>query len=74
MTHKRKMAFEMANADDPLGIATAAQQTILSVMQDIVNGTKKDIGGPGLTWAQIEFLITELKKKKVEIFHQEGAM
>lgn len=69
-----KTTFEMANSDDPKAIIKASQRSILKAMKDVIHGIRDSKEGknrPGLTWAQIDYLIEGFEKKDAEIFYQE---
>jgi hypothetical protein len=64
--------FEMAQGDSPAAIAEAVQRSIMHSLRDIVGHLKRETPDqPGLTWMQIEFLLSEFEKKKPEIIVQE---
>lgn len=63
--------FEMANADDPEGIIVATQRSVLAGLQGLFKGLQEDIGGPGMTWEQIDLVLTKFKEKKPQIITQE---
>ena len=65
-----KMDFEMANAGDTRGIIKAAQISVLKSMKDVIEHMKTEVGGPGLTWVQLDFLIEEFKKKEPTVVEQ----
>lgn len=63
-------SFEMANSDSPEEIIRATQRSIMLSMKDVVAGIKKECGGPGLTWAQIDYLLKGFEDKAPTIIHQ----
>lgn len=63
--------FEMANSDDPVEIIKATQRSVVAAIKGVVAETKAACGGPGLTWPQIEFLLSEFEKKEPKIIFQE---
>lgn len=64
------MNYEMANPDKPEELIAAAQASLLSAMEEVINKIKIDVGGHGLNWKQLEFLIEEFKKKKPTVIFQ----
>lgn len=65
-------SFEMANGDKPEEIVLATQRALCSSMRKIMAEMRKDVGGPGLTWEQIEYFIQEFEKRQPRIIMQEG--
>ncbi len=63
--------FEMAMADDPEAIIKATQSAVLTSMRLVLKSMREDVGGPGLTWDQIEMIIDMFKKKEPTIIKQE---
>lgn len=63
--------FEMAHADDPAEIIKATQKAIISSMKEVLAGFKNDIGGPGLTWEQLDYFLNQYAKKDPKIITQD---
>lgn len=63
--------FEIANGSDPAEIAKAVQRALIASMKNVLQGFKQDIGGPGLTWTQIDFFLDEFAKKEPTVITQE---
>lgn len=66
--------FEMAYADDPSGMVKAAQRAFIASMKNVVALLKKDIGGPGMTWEDLEHFLSEFEKKEPTIIEQSEEM
>lgn len=63
--------FEMAHVENPAELIQATQAAVLSAMQKVMADMKVEFAGPGLTWAQIDFIIEEFKKKVPTVIQQE---
>ncbi len=66
--------FEMAHADNPEEIIKATQKSLVLVLKDVVSYFKRESKAPGLTWAQIEYLLKLVEEKQPTIITQEGEM
>lgn len=65
------LKFEMADANDPNDIIRAAQRSIVTAIEDVILGVKRQAPGrPGLTWDEIAYLLKEMKNKEPKIIHQ----
>lgn len=62
---------EMANADNPEEMAAATQRAFISAMRDAFRGMQKDLKQPGLTWEQLDYVLSEYAKKKPIIIQQQ---
>ena len=62
--------FEMAFADNPREVIKATQRAFIASMRDVVAHIKKEVGGPGMTWSQIEYFLASFEKKEPKIFEQ----
>lgn len=62
--------LHVADADNPEDIVMASQKALLDSMERFLYDTKKDIGGPGLTWDQIDVVFSEFRKLKPRIVKQ----
>lgn len=75
MTNENQV-FEMIKTENVNDIVAGTQRALMASMLKIVRDIKSDIGDkiPGMTWEQIEHLITEFSKKKPQIIVQEEPM
>lgn len=64
-------SFEMADPNDTESVVNAAQRSVLKAMKNVIADVKRECGGPGMTWAQIEYLMEGFEKKEPTIIHQE---
>ena len=64
------MNFEMADASKPEEIALAVQQAFISSFRSFLSDIKKEVGNPGLTWSQLDYILAEWSKKKPTIIIQ----
>lgn len=63
--------FVMAE-NNPESIVSAANEALISAMENVLIEIKKESTAPGLTWDQIDFFFYEFKKKKAHIIKQEN--
>lgn len=67
--------FEMADSEKPEEIILATQRSLVNAMLDVLKDLKADkekLGKqPGLTWEQIEYLLTSFREKPPTIVRQE---
>lgn len=63
--------FEMAATDDLVETIKVTQRSVIASMKDILKGFKEDIGGPGLTWEQLNYFLDEFAKKEPTIIQRE---
>jgi hypothetical protein len=54
---ERGPTFESADSDKPEEIIKATQKALIQAMRNIMVDMKKDVGGPGMTWEQIDFFL-----------------
>ncbi len=66
--------FEMAHADNPEEIIKATQRSLVLMLKDVVSDFKRELKTPGLTWAEIEYLLKLVEEKQPTIITQEGEM
>lgn len=64
----------MCDPAKPEEVIEATQKAIFYNMMGLIEDLKKKIGGPGLTWEQLDFLIINLRDKKPIVVHQKGEM
>lgn len=63
--------FNVVHGDDPEGLIRGTKEAVISAIKTVVLDFEKDIGGSGLTWDQIKFIIDEFEKKEPVIIYQE---
>lgn len=71
MDEKKRINYEMANADDPHSIIEAATKSVLNSMQMVLHDLEKITNGPGLTWLQLDAMIEVFKNKKPTVVFQD---
>lgn len=67
---KHDVTFEVADSDNPTDLIKASQRAVCAAMKKVVSGLRSDVGGPGLTWEQIEYLIDGFAKKEPHVITQ----
>lgn len=71
---EKNISWGVANADNPEQIIRATQESLIDGMIGFINGLKKDLNQPGLTWEQIEYVLKKWRDKKPQVFqHSEEA-
>lgn len=63
----KKTIWEMADEGDTEGLVLATQRSFARMVRDILADLKAKSTSPGMTWEQIEFLITHAAEKKPQI-------
>ena len=66
----KKTIWEMAEAGDTEGLVLATQRSFSRMIRDIVADLRSKTKSPGMTWEQIDFLLSEAAEKKPKIVHQ----
>lgn len=69
------MNYEMANADDPEQIILATQRSLINALLDVLKDVKKSaLDRPGMTWDEIEYLLSKFKEKPPKVIFQKGEL
>ena len=68
------MNYEMANSDNPEEIILATQRSFVKALKGIIADVKETTKQPGLTWEQIDYLLTSFGEKKPTVITQEKEM
>ena len=69
------MQFEMAHSDNPEEIILATQRSLVDAIRGVIKDLRADkekLGKqPGLTWEQIDFILTNMRDKTPKVIFQE---